>query len=122
MKKKKCKAKEKKCHDCGAKPGQYHSAGCDTETCAKCRGQTVYCDCAEPPEEKVPYTFEPTESSELWLEFIGTDRLCGLCGNAGKITTKGWLKNPKGDLASGITEVACICPSGRELKDNKLHS
>ncbi len=29
------------CHDCGAKPGETHMPGCDTEVCSHCGTQSV---------------------------------------------------------------------------------
>lgn len=33
------------CHDCGAKPGQPHQDGCDTERCSVCGEQKIQCHC-----------------------------------------------------------------------------
>lgn len=35
----------KYCHDCGVKAGQLHHQGCDMETCPKCKGQLIGCEC-----------------------------------------------------------------------------
>lgn len=35
------------CHDCGAKPGEVHDPGCDTEVCPFCGGQAMCCGCPE---------------------------------------------------------------------------
>lgn len=34
-----------RCHDCGARRGQYHHSGCDAERCPACGGQMFICDC-----------------------------------------------------------------------------
>ncbi len=33
------------CHDCNARPGEYHHPGCDMEVCPKCGGQLISCGC-----------------------------------------------------------------------------
>jgi len=35
---------DKPCHDCGAKIGHYHHAGCDEEKCPICGFQIITCD------------------------------------------------------------------------------
>jgi hypothetical protein len=40
-------ASKGQCHDCGAKPGQFHVDGCDVERCPKCGAQFLGCDCGD---------------------------------------------------------------------------
>jgi hypothetical protein len=37
------------CPDCGVKRGEFHLQGCDQETCPKCQGQLIACDCEARP-------------------------------------------------------------------------
>ena len=37
--------RDERCHDCGAKRGQYHHANCDVEQCPVCGGQLISCGC-----------------------------------------------------------------------------
>lgn len=39
------KVKPPECHDCAAKVGHYHHAGCDWEQCPNCGGQLLSCEC-----------------------------------------------------------------------------
>jgi hypothetical protein len=65
------------CHDCDAKPGEFHKPGCDVERCANCGGQLISCACIyeicgmDPIhlEEEYPdiYTRGPTE--EMYEKF-----------------------------------------------------
>ncbi len=34
-----------RCHDCGAKPGNFHHFHCDNEPCPQCGGQLFVCSC-----------------------------------------------------------------------------
>lgn len=36
---------QKKCGDCGVRPGELHQHGCDIERCPRCGGQAIGCDC-----------------------------------------------------------------------------
>jgi hypothetical protein len=63
-----------KCHDCGAKEGQFHQPGCDMERCPFCGGQLLSCDCSYRElglvdKTKLPAPFFSTaeENKEYWL-------------------------------------------------------
>ena len=55
------------CGDCGAKPGEYHSHGCDVERCARCGFQTIGCDCVYAIHSIDMATLEFTHP-ELYME------------------------------------------------------
>lgn len=61
----------KDCHDCGAKPGQQHRDGCDTERCSVCGGQRLQCDCAGHDKDFSKWTgIWPGEAE---AEYLGID-------------------------------------------------
>lgn len=39
------RANNRRCFDCGAKPGHYHHWGCDSERCPACHQQLISCLC-----------------------------------------------------------------------------
>ena len=74
------------CHDCGAKPGELHKPGCDTERCPRCGYQAIGCECVyvvnglvrEELETRWPeiYVQGPTEEMmELFERAWGPRRL-----------------------------------------------
>jgi hypothetical protein len=74
------------CHDCGAKPGEFHQSGCDVERCARCGHQAIACNCiyevcgmdVETMEFDHPdvYTGGPTQAMQvIWAAQWGHKRL-----------------------------------------------
>lgn len=56
-----------------------------------------------------------SQFSDLWFaEFQSATGRCILCGNDGRIDTRGKVWDPRGDPCGG--EAFCICPNGRHLK------
>ena len=53
------------------------------------------------------------DSNDLWLEYLNAGA-CGLCGQSGKVDTRGRVKSPAGEEC-GVLRY-CICPNGRWLK------
>lgn len=58
------------CHDCGAKFGHIHHYGCDAETCPKCGGQLISCDCSWGNNI---YTMKVPKGLRKLFEVIGED-------------------------------------------------
>ena len=54
-----------RCHDCGAKEGEFHKLGCDMDICTHCNGQLISCDCFG------VFTREP---------FFERPNICARCG------------------------------------------
>lgn len=87
---------ETRCHDCGCKEGELHDLGCDMETCPRCGGQIITCDCvygmlgidASPGTWAYSHglTDKQEEEWQVKLEEIGRipwlqiPNLCGYCG------------------------------------------
>jgi len=85
-----------KCHDCGAREGEYHQPGCDMETCPFCCGQLISCDCPynllgiDASEGTWAYNHGLTdEQAEKWddmletkgrIPFVRIPVVCALCG------------------------------------------
>ncbi len=57
------------CHDCDAKPGEYHITGCDMEVCPKCKTQQISCGCME----KIQNLSGITVDIDGWADYIGYD-------------------------------------------------
>ena len=65
------------CHDCGAKPGELHEPGCDTDRCPRCGGQQISCSCIyivngmDPAtlEEDHPDIFSNGPTDEMYERF-----------------------------------------------------
>lgn len=83
----------KKCHDCGASPGELHKKMCDVERCPDCGGQYISCDCEEEPTRpRLPWT-------GIWPGVVE----CRKFGWYSKMVEgKGWVRCEKND--EGATE------------------
>lgn len=55
-----------------------------------------------------------SDTEDLWLEFMSSNDLCGLCGQHGIVDTRGLMRSPAG-VECGV-KTFCICPNGRQLK------
>lgn len=42
-----------RCHDCGVERGRMHHRKCDMETCPRCLGQLISCECEAPAPFKL---------------------------------------------------------------------
>lgn len=61
------------CHDCGAKPGQMHAAGCDVERCSVCGGQRLQCFC--PGHDKAFARWTGIWPGKAEVEYLGLKSL-----------------------------------------------
>lgn len=59
------------CHDCGARPGEPHKDGCDTEVCSVCGNQRLCCECKGHDKGFARWTGIYPGKAES--EFIGVD-------------------------------------------------
>lgn len=74
---------KKNCHDCGAKPGEQHVPGCDTERCPNCGGQIISCGCPSEEVEKL----KPLPWTGIWP---GTEE-CVEFSWFSRMTPGGWM-------------------------------
>jgi len=93
----------KNCHDCGAKPGELHKPGCDTERCPACGGQALTCLNTSPCCGKIIASCcgEVIKEEELipWTGIWPGVEECREFGWYSKFKPKegGWLKCNKDD-------------------------
>lgn len=57
---------EERCGDCNAAIGHYHHFGCDMETCPRCGGQLISCDCAQSDSEN-PFVLLKSDTDIITL-------------------------------------------------------
>jgi len=94
--------------------------------CARC-GQPkdlMHVTCRECEEALQARIYELERVSDEFLVGVAFDdtgvfhcdapKICGLCGNTGKITTR--VNSPAG-AEGGLTDAPCICPNGRAIKE-----
>jgi hypothetical protein len=65
------------CHDCKAKPGDPHKAGCDVERCPLCGGQLLTCPCIYGGmsyarlKQDHPIIYKTGPTDEMYAKFDG---------------------------------------------------
>lgn len=74
------------CHDCGAKPGEFHLDGCDVERCPECGGQLLSCDCEELTVPRIKW-------DGIWPGVLECREFGWYC----KWTSNGWQQCDKSD-------------------------
>ena len=67
------------CHDCNVTEGQMHHWGCDNESCPKCGGQALGCECPEKYEiitetRTISYIEKLRKESTVLLSVIVADK------------------------------------------------
>lgn len=82
---------KKTCHDCGAKPGNLHDAGCDTERCPECGGQIISCDCFT--DETWPQDVRRLPWTGIWPGVVECIEFGWYCK---------WVVNPNGAPGSAV--------------------
>lgn len=86
------------CHDCEAKPGEYHDMGCDVERCPDCGGQMIGCYCEDPRE-----TFDEGERL-IWTGYWPGTKECIEYGFFNKWVTTGTRRIRGHTLEAGSWE------------------
>lgn len=84
-----------KCHDCGAKPGETHMPGCDTERCSYCGGQVLCCGgCKDPATGDMRHDPLFGRWTGLWPGAAE----CAMLGMFSKFSPEtGWVKTTADD-------------------------
>lgn len=87
-----CRSGMRYCHDCGAKPSDLHTGGCDVERCPKCGGQIISCGC---------FTDETWPADKDRLRWTGEWPGVAECNEFGwyakLIPGRGWVQCDKDD-------------------------
>jgi hypothetical protein len=95
------------CGDCGAKPGEHHTPGCDMERCPACGGQAITCGCTESITDGIPWTGEFFGSAE-----------CREYGLYSKFVDRKWVSCEKDD-PEAVPDLNTLFAQGVWDRENK---
>jgi hypothetical protein len=103
------------CHDCGARPGQYHQLGCDVERCPRCGGQLLMCLMCTCPESEPDEPWPPPLDDRMaWTGEWPGKKECREFGWYAKRNPAGpgWV--PCGPQEKGASPDVCRLPTESE--------